>query len=362
MLLLPATALASNSYNPAAAINYASKNIGTGISDCVIFTRACVEAGGIPQQPERTYNYSVSDYVNYITQSGFGVTYKLETHQEGSYSYVDASSPENIGKVAPGDIVLYKCTKQDCPKPLFHIALVSKFESRNGYNDVYIYAENVTQDNKLLTPIMHKLDNAAKDEIEIYSIHIQDTIYNDYLKSITAKATSSNKIKITWTKSSSASSYNIYRSTSEWGKYKLVGTVSADKSYYTDSVPSMYKKYYYRVTKIDKSNNEHGLAIIKNAKTSITAPTSFAATAGSKSVSLSWKRVPLCTGYKIYRSTTSSGNYSCIKKIANSDVTSYKNNSLKKGKTYYYKIVAYKESSSKTYTSSFSSTKYATAK
>lgn len=58
-----------------------------------------------------------------------------------------------------------------------------------------------------------------------------------------------------------------------------------------------------------------------------------------KTVTLSWKKVGGANTYYIYRATSKNGTYSYI---GSTKKTSYKNNNLKKGKTYYYKIQAVK--------------------
>ncbi len=60
----------------------------------------------------------------------------------------------------------------------------------------------------------------------------------------------------------------------------------------------------------------------------------------SKAVSLSWKKIPGATGYKIYRATSKNGKYTAIKTIKKGSTTNYKNTGLKSRKTYYYKIKA----------------------
>lgn len=66
-------------------------------------------------------------------------------------------------------------------------------------------------------------------------------------------------------------------------------------------------------------------------------PTTFTAKAGKKSATLNWNKVPAAEKYQVYRSTKKSSGY---KKIATVTACTYKNKSLKKGKTYYYKVRA----------------------
>ena len=59
----------------------------------------------------------------------------------------------------------------------------------------------------------------------------------------------------------------------------------------------------------------------------------------SKSAKISWSKVSGVKGYELYRATSKSGKYSLISSTTG---TSYTNKSLSKGKTYYYKVRAYK--------------------
>lgn len=56
-------------------------------------------------------------------------------------------------------------------------------------------------------------------------------------------------------------------------------------------------------------------------------------------VNLKWDSCVGVTGYEVYRATTKNGTYS---KVATVTAASYKNTGLKRGKTYYYKVRAYK--------------------
>ncbi|MCM1160537.1 MAG: DUF6273 domain-containing protein [Roseburia sp.] len=60
------------------------------------------------------------------------------------------------------------------------------------------------------------------------------------------------------------------------------------------------------------------------------------------SVKLSWNQVSGAAGYHVYRSTKKNGSYKKIKTLSS---TSFINKGLKQGKTYYYKVVAYRNGS-----------------
>ncbi|MCB6993456.1 hypothetical protein LI177_08185 [bacterium 210820-DFI.6.37] len=71
----------------------------------------------------------------------------------------------------------------------------------------------------------------------------------------------------------------------------------------------------------------------------------------SASVKVSWKKVKGATGYTVYRSASAKGKYKEIKDIKGTSMT---DTGLKLGKTYYYKVRAYKTIDRKNYYSKYS--------
>ena len=76
------------------------------------------------------------------------------------------------------------------------------------------------------------------------------------------------------------------------------------------------------------------------------------AAAVNKKATLTWKKVKGAAGYQVYRSMRKNGKYVCVKK--NLKAAKYTDKKLKKGKTYYYKVRAYKKVSGKTITGAYS--------
>ena len=61
-----------------------------------------------------------------------------------------------------------------------------------------------------------------------------------------------------------------------------------------------------------------------------------------KKVKLSWKKVNGASGYKVYRATKKNGKYTLVKTIKNAKTVKFTDKKVKKNKTYYYKVSAYK--------------------
>ena len=72
-----------------------------------------------------------------------------------------------------------------------------------------------------------------------------------------------------------------------------------------------------------------------------------------KKVALKWKKNKVAQGYQIYRSTKKGKGFKCVKVIKNRNTTKWKDTKVKKGKTYYYKLRAYKKVGKKTYYSKY---------
>ena len=151
-------------------------------------------------------------------------------------------------------------------------------------------------------------------------------------------------VKITWAKENGADKYYVYRKTGSSGKYSKIATVKGNsKVTYTDKSAKSGKKYYYYV----KAVNEAGSSSASNSKSIYyLADTTLSTPKSTKSgITLKWKKVTGAEGYKVYRKT-GSGSYEKIVTVKGNTKVTYTDKKAKKGKTYTYKIRAYK---SKTY-------------
>ena len=71
-----------------------------------------------------------------------------------------------------------------------------------------------------------------------------------------------------------------------------------------------------------------------------------------KKARITWKKDTSVTGYKIYRSGAEGGPWKLIRIVKNNKKNVFiTKNKLKKGKTYFYKIVSYKRSGKQTWRS-----------
>ena len=186
-------------------------------------------------------------------------------------------------------------------------------------------------------------------------------------KTITGvKATSAgyNRVKLSWAKTSGAAGYKIYRSTSKAGTYTLVKTISTNSTTsYTNTELTTGKTYYYRIRGYKTVSGviyySTSYSSIVSAKPVPGKPTISSISNGTrKAITLKWNKISGASGYQIYRATSKAGTYSRIKTITSGSTITYKNSKLIKGKTYYYKVRAYRTVSGKKVYGSFSSIKY----
>jgi fibronectin type 3 domain-containing protein len=138
-----------------------------------------------------------------------------------------------------------------------------------------------------------------------------------------------NKVTVSWTAVTGASSYNIYRSDSQTGTYTKIGTPTTTS--YVDTVTAM-GTYYYKVSTVSAGGLESALS------TPITAtvagpPTNVSASAADAQVTVSWTAVTGAKSYNVYRSTSQTGTYT---KVGAPTTTSYVDTVTAMG-TYYYK-------------------------
>lgn len=85
--------------------------------------------------------------------------------------------------------------------------------------------------------------------------------------------------------------------------------------------------------------------------------TTSTVTTKNKSVYLRWKKQKYANGYEIYRSTKKKSGYKKVKTINSGKKTSWTDKKVDGGKTYYYKIRAYRKNNGKKVTGGFSKVK-----
>lgn len=160
-------------------------------------------------------------------------------------------------------------------------------------------------------------------------------------KALKAVSAGYDSITLSWEKASGIDGYRIYQSSSLTGTYKSIATTKYSK--YTISKLTSGKTYYYKVKAYKDTKTTRIYSKYSSAASTKPIPASPSnpkvVSTGYNSTRLTWNKVSGATGYQVYRATSSKGSYSLIK---TTPYISYNNNGLTAGRTYYYKIRAYK--------------------
>ncbi|MDY4736879.1 N-acetylmuramoyl-L-alanine amidase [Terrisporobacter sp.] len=128
-------------------------------------------------------------------------------------------------------------------------------------------------------------------------------------------------------------------------KVEILGTDSATGWYkikYNNGYGYVSNKYL----KIDSSNQQ---------SPTLSKPTVKVSSNSYNSNKLSWNKVTGSSGYEVLRATSKTGTYKSVKTITSGSTVSYTDTKLATGKTYYYKVRAYRTVDKKRVYSSYSS-------
>ena len=163
---------------------------------------------------------------------------------------------------------------------------------------------------------------------------------------IKATSNSYNSIKLTWNKAiNGANGYAVYRSTSKDGKYTLRKTITSKNTIeFTDTGLDTNTTYYYKVRayRMIADKKKYGSYSEIVCAKPVLSKTTITVSSTSKKATIKWNKVLGASGYKVYSATSSDGTYSLKKTITSINTLSYTNTNLVSGKTYYYKVRAYR--------------------
>lgn len=192
-----------------------------------------------------------------------------------------------------------------------------------------------------------------------YSEKVVAVTKPDKVAELSARTLGASEIELTWKKSSHVTGYQIYRLDGQTGKYVKIATVEESMpASYTDCKLSAAMEYSYKVRAYKNFEGTSYYGSFSNVKSQVTKPDKvqrLKASTKASAVTLKWAASENVTGYQIYRLNTKTKKYEKIATINGADKITYKNKSLKKGKTYRYKIRAYKKYNGTTYYGGFSS-------
>jgi len=157
-----------------------------------------------------------------------------------------------------------------------------------------------------------------------------------------AKASAAS-VKLSWTNASGADGCEVWYATAQNGNYTKAGS-TAGSSYVHEKL-TIGRTYYYKLRSYKIVNGKTYYSDYTGAAPlvlPVPKPANIkTASAGAASIKISWKKVSGASGYVIYRATSKNGKYKEIKTLS-AGKSNYTNKNLTNGKTYYYKIRAYK--------------------
>lgn len=156
------------------------------------------------------------------------------------------------------------------------------------------------------------------------------------------EATSTSIIHLSWDAVSGAKSYRIERAESENGEYQVIADNLTTTSY-DDKDLKTNTTYYYRAYSLNSAAERPASQVLAVKTKSFAKPedmTGVRISAGANSASIRWQ-FAYDTYYKVLRSDKENGTYAVVADKV--DGTSYVDEGLTNGQTYYYKVQPYNE-------------------
>lgn len=155
-------------------------------------------------------------------------------------------------------------------------------------------------------------------------------------------------VTLTWTETENAAGYVIYRKVDDGAYERLAEVTDPSVLTYLDEDVVVGTRYAYKVKPYSKKDGKRvsgtrsaGVAVyLKPAKAKVTL------TAGTKKITVKWAKQEGVDGYVVYKSTEKNGTYKVAAKFTGDATVKYVDTKVTVGKTYYYKVRSYVETSS----------------
>jgi len=188
-------------------------------------------------------------------------------------------------------------------------------------------------------------DSGESARIKAFTIDTSDVaeLNAPVIASITSASYSS--LKLTWNALAGAEGYQICRMTSQSGTDMFVKDAAAGVTAYTSTDLSTGRTYYFKVRAYRSVNGTRVYSAdstVKTGKTILNPTTLSVSSVSYNSIKLKWNKVTGADGYQIMRSISKTAVYTTVKTITSGSTLTYTNSSLTTGRTYYYKIRAYR--------------------
>ncbi|GEM_PF-1942406 len=186
--------------------------------------------------------------------------------------------------------------------------------------------------------------------------------YSDYSGEVTAKTLSNplgapinlvalavgTTVKLSWQDNASAEEgFKVEQKSSLTGSYSVIATVGANVTSHEATASYMNRSYFYRVRAY--SGSSYSPYSNEFESKTMSAPSYFSAKVVSGTrIDLSWRdNTSLETGYKVERKTGDAGAWTEISSL-NASATTFQDNTVNYGMTYYYRVRAFANSGKET--------------
>ena len=231
----------------------------------------------------------------------------------------------------------------------------------------YVKVKTVTGNSYKVSSL--KAGTTYKFKVRAYKKVGDSTVYGEFssvlsastkpatVSSLKAKTQTTKTVTLSWKKVTGATGYQVYKYDSAKKEYVKVKTVTGT-SYKVSSLKAG-TTYKFKVRAYKKVGDSTVYGAFSSVLTTTTKPATptLKVTAGSKKATISWKKISGATGYEIYMATSKNGTYKKIATIKKAATVKYTKTGLTKGKTYYFKVRAYKTVSKTNVYSAYSSVK-----
>ncbi len=199
-------------------------------------------------------------------------------------------------------------------------------------------------------------DLASGDKYGSYStaasveLSSNDTVVEppSQVKGLTVGESTANSLSFTWEKVSGANGYVVYSyDLSKEGYTKIATINNPDTLTYTHKELPSGTAYKYKIKAYKTVGGKNYYGGFSSAITMATRPVKVTgvkfSSATKNSVTLTWKKQPGVTGYRVYRFDEETGKYVILATFTGSSNNSYTDKGLEIGTKYKYKIRAYKK-------------------
>lgn len=183
--------------------------------------------------------------------------------------------------------------------------------------------------------------DGIKGRVDLDFWYLNTNVATKKLKNAVRKT---DRLKLSWKAIAGATGYEIYRAEEGEEEFEYVGqtntTTFVDRELYSGTT------YQYKVRANWVVGGETYSALDSDILLATTKPDRVEEVSVERrrktSITIGWEEVDGATGYMVYRANKKGGKFRMIGKVSAEDELIYKDEELKSGKTYYYKVLAYK--------------------